>query len=372
MKLSVHAISDARTSSGQAAVVKEHRQAAFLEEKAPSGGGRNLAARNIALDFTKGALVLIMVLYHWLNYFVGTEGAYYRYLRFLPPSFICITGFLVSSIYLARYQNADQRLFRRLAGRGMRLLALFIALNVLISLLPSGGGFANRLMLQFSPATLYSVYVSGNSNGERVVAFYILVSISYLLIASSFLAIISRRYKYVFHLATVLSLAAVALLGISGQSSQTLELLAIGLLGVSIGYIPMSRLEDAARKPFLIAGVYLLYLAAITVWNTPFYLETVGVLITLLLLYAIGVISGCRGALAQTIAFLGRYSLFGYITQIAVLRLLHVAMGRELGIAGLAISLAAGAALTTLSVWCVDRARSISPLINRAYSLVFT
>src|SRR5207302_5956026 len=43
-----------------------------------------------ALDFTKGALVLFMVLYHWLNYFVSTEGDFYRYLRFLTPSFIFI------------------------------------------------------------------------------------------------------------------------------------------------------------------------------------------------------------------------------------------------------------------------------------------
>ena len=44
-----------------------------------------------ALDFTKGALVLIMVLYHWLNYFYGPRGDVYRYLRFLTPSFIFIT-----------------------------------------------------------------------------------------------------------------------------------------------------------------------------------------------------------------------------------------------------------------------------------------
>src|SRR5439155_17798294 len=32
-----------------------------------------------ALDFTKGALVLFMVLYHWLNYFVSPQGEMYRY-----------------------------------------------------------------------------------------------------------------------------------------------------------------------------------------------------------------------------------------------------------------------------------------------------
>src|SRR4029077_598346 len=48
-----------------------------------------------ALDFTRGTLVLIMVLYHWLNYFVTADGTIYKYLRFLTPSFIFITGFLI-------------------------------------------------------------------------------------------------------------------------------------------------------------------------------------------------------------------------------------------------------------------------------------
>src|ERR1700726_2047192 len=61
-------------------------------------------ARISALDFTKGALVLIMVLYHWLNYFVASDGFFYRYLRFLTPSFIFIAGFLISNVYLSRYQ----------------------------------------------------------------------------------------------------------------------------------------------------------------------------------------------------------------------------------------------------------------------------
>src|SRR4051812_8978697 len=54
-----------------------------------------------ALDFTKGALVLIMVLYHWMNYFIRADGDVYKYLRFLTPSFIFITGFLVSQVYLS-------------------------------------------------------------------------------------------------------------------------------------------------------------------------------------------------------------------------------------------------------------------------------
>src|SRR5580658_8456542 len=79
------------------------------------------APRIPALDFTKGALVLIMVLYHWLNYFVGPQGDIYKYLRFLTPSFIFITGFLISNVYLSKYGIADPRLPRRLVQRGLKI-----------------------------------------------------------------------------------------------------------------------------------------------------------------------------------------------------------------------------------------------------------
>src|SRR6266404_5555429 len=67
-----------------------------------------------ALDFTKGALVLLMVLYHWINYFIGPQWKYYQYLRFLTPSFIFITGFMISNVYLSRYAATDPRLPKRL------------------------------------------------------------------------------------------------------------------------------------------------------------------------------------------------------------------------------------------------------------------
>lgn len=81
--------------------------------------------RDAAIDFTKGALVLFMVLYHWLNYFLGPHGQYYNYLRFLTPSFIFITGFMISQIHLRRYANSGRSLPKRLFIRGLKLLSAF-------------------------------------------------------------------------------------------------------------------------------------------------------------------------------------------------------------------------------------------------------
>src|SRR5579872_1694336 len=84
-----------------------------------------------ALDFTKGALVLIMVLYHWMNYFIIANGSVYKYLRFLTPSFIFITGFLISNVYRAKYDIGGMRVASRLVTRGLKLIGIVLVLNVL-------------------------------------------------------------------------------------------------------------------------------------------------------------------------------------------------------------------------------------------------
>src|SRR5271166_4503527 len=84
-----------------------------LDVDARKAGSSSKPKRISALDFTKGALVLIMVLYHWVNYFIGLQWPYYRYLRFLTPSFIFVTGFMISNVYLSKYVVDDPRLFKR-------------------------------------------------------------------------------------------------------------------------------------------------------------------------------------------------------------------------------------------------------------------
>src|SRR5262245_34749481 len=137
-------------------------------------------ARDLALDYTKGVLVLFMVLYHWLNYFVVLDWDVYRYLRFLTPSFIFITGFLISNIYLSKYSGDDPRLHARLARRGLKLLLLFVALNLLAGLVSRGAG---SLVNDW-----YGVFVTGNGHA----AFNVLLGIAYFLLLTPVMLIASR------------------------------------------------------------------------------------------------------------------------------------------------------------------------------------
>jgi peptidoglycan/LPS O-acetylase OafA/YrhL len=327
-----------------------------------------------ALDYTKGALVLIMVLYHWINYFVGPDWAYYQYLRFLTPSFIFITGFMISNIYLSKYAATDPRLPRRLITRGLKLLAIFVVLNVartfIVPILSTGAIVNNPL----DPKNLFIVYVSGNlpAAGGKLVSFSILVPISYLLIFSGILMFPYRFYKYTFHVFCVLLLLFILILGLNGARSLNLEFFTIGMLGVLAGFTPIVAINDFVRHPYMLGLAYLCYSIAITIWNVPFPLLIVGVCLSLMVIYLIGISDNTSGIVRNEVILLGKYSLLGYISQVAILQILAASLRHiDSGFVVLILSFMAAFALTIISVEVVDRARAKAASMDKLYKAVF-
>jgi hypothetical protein len=325
--------------------------------------------RNPALDFTKGALVLIMVLYHWINYFCGAQDQ--RYLRFLTPSFIFISGFIITNIYVSKYGMIDPHLPKRLIQRGLKILGVFILLNATRSLLALGRSQEQA----WSIRTLVDVYLIGNgaAGGQaKAVAFFILVPISYLLLLSALLLVVSRFYPYMFHIVCLFFLLCAVVSNHEGFEIPNLELLAIGLLGVLAGNLPIEKVNALVRHPYLLATAYLVYLGAITVWNVVYPLQIVGVYLSLMIIYLLGQQSGEPGKVRGGIILLGKYSLFGYIAQIAILQSLRLGLnhiGSEAVVLGLSFLLAF--ALTIISVRVIDRARTGSTTMDRIYRTVF-
>lgn len=327
-----------------------------------------------ALDFTKGALVLIMVLYHWINYFIGPQWPYYFYLRFLTPSFIFITGFMISHVYLSKYKAADPRLPRRLFVRGLKLMAIFVVLNVarvfIVPILHTGALVNNPLDLK----NIFTIFVSGNLSvvSGKLVSFSILVPISYLLMFSGALMFPYRVFKYTFHVTSALLLLCALALGWMGAGSQNLEFVAIGMLGELTGFLPLATINNFVRRPYLLALAYFGYVAAITLWNVPFSLLIVGVYLSLMFIYLIGVSGTESDKTRSTIILLGKYSLFGYLSQIFILQILSVGL-RSFNnrIAVQVISFGAAFALTIASVELVDRMRVRAANIDKLYKAVF-
>lgn len=327
-----------------------------------------------ALDFTKGTLVLIMVLYHWTNYFLNLSWGFYKYLHFLTPSFIFITGFMISNVYLSKYAAADPRLPKRLITRGLKLMAIFLVLNlarsVIVPLLGTGALVRNPL----DPRSLFTVFVSGNlpSAGAKLIAFSILVPISYLLILSGALMLPFRLYRYTFHLMCLLLLLSILILGLTGAQSFNLEFIAIGMLGVVTGFLPINVINDFIRHTYVLAFAYACYTIAITIWNVPFPLLIVGVSLSLTVIYLVGASGSTSGTIKSEVVLLGKYSLLGYISQIAILQVLSVGSRHvNRGPATLGISFFAAFVLTIVSVELVDRARARTPMTDKLYKAVF-
>jgi len=321
------------------------------------------SGRVAALDFTKGALVVIMVVYHWLNYFISVQGTGYRYLRFLTPSFIFITGFFVSYVYLRKYRVGELRLSKRLLDRGVKLAAVFVALNLIIGL--------SVRTTNSSPLTDWHLYVYGMSASGKA-AFSVLLPISYLLILSAGLALLARVWKSVFHVACVGSIAAAVIMDFYGTGNGNLQLLSIGLLGTSTGFVSIDKINRLTRHPWLLVLAYAGYIAALSLWTERYTLQVAGVCLSLLLIYTVGCHFKNPASVRGVIDLMGRYSLFGYIMQIVILQVLaRVAhrLGFNYGIRAACFVLALG--LTIASVELADWARARNAAVNRLYSAVF-
>lgn len=273
--------------------------------------------RNPAIDFTKGALVLIMVLYHSINYMIGVQVDL-KYLSFLPPSFIFITGFLIGKVYLPRLNGASFAVRKRLLVRGVKLLAIFTILNIGAALLLDRNYNSRALNIDNFLDNATAIYLTGNG---RSAIFEILVPISYLLILSAALPGLNQTGKWLLPCLCLAAFAMIVVMGWFHASVEMLNLVAVGLLGTLFSYIPDRRLEDISRYFIPLAAGYVIYLCAITEWTVFYWLQIVGVCLSVSLIYMLGQKSG-ENTISERVNCLGEYSLLAYILQIAALQIL--------------------------------------------------
>jgi len=330
----------------------------------------NADDRNPALDFTKGVLVLFMVLYHWINYFVGIEGPVYAYLRFIPPSFIFLAGFLIANVYPTKYGFSDSRLYVRLIIRGLKLLALFTLLNVTANIffarsykgaMPGVDGFIRDAA---------TIYISGNAR----MSFGVLVPISYLLVLSAGIFLAIQVHKYSVHLICAALFLCVAFLDLYGLPSPNLSLIAIGILGMVFGFYPIEKVNNWTGHPYAVACLNVGYIIAISIWGVEYFLQVIGVCLSVMLIYLVGVRSAAWGEIRSPIILLGKYSLFGYVAQICLLQLLQRSlMSLNLNNWTLWIISFVGAfALTIITVRVAHQIRAKSHTADWLYRVAFS
>lgn len=325
--------------------------------------------RNSALDFTKGVLVLLMLLYHWINYFVSTEGTIYTYLRFVTPSFIFITGFLISSIYPTKHGFDYLHIFWRLLQRGIKLLAIFTALNVLVNLLFATNYRGQMLGIEGFFGQAADIYISGNGKS----LFWVLLPISYFLPIAGALLLIGRGNRLLLHGVCCLAVLCIAASNLWSVSSANLEMLGVGVLGLMCGTYPIGRLNRLFEHPFVLGVLYVIYTVAIAVWGVPYVLQLVGVCLNVALIYMTGIRRLFMRTAYNRVVMLGQYSLFGYITQIGILHFLRQLMD-HLDLPSMilwGISFTGACVLTVVTVMVLDEARKKIAVIRNMYQAVF-
>jgi hypothetical protein len=276
-----------------------------------------------ALDMTKGVLVVLMVVYHSLNY----SSRYYlgfRLLPFLPPSFIFIVGFLISLLYPSVDGPEHRRPAGRLAARGARLLAIFTLLNLAVNLAGRHRPNGEKLGLGYFVDHATEIYVFGSG---RFAAFQVLLPIAYILLAAPVLLWAGRR-------PVALPLIALAVIGLcvtaerAGIPNANLNLMSAGLLGMLAGRRPMSGFTGLARHWALtgLAGVgsYVVGLR----FGEVYGVQLAGAAFALAAIYALADRFGRTDWPRRRLIRLGQYSLIAYIVQIGILQVISSPLGR--------------------------------------------
>lgn len=338
----------------------------------PIKAGRSatlVATRRIeTLDFVKGMLVVMMVIYHSLNRSFYHPMAF-KYLAFLPPSFIFITGFILTQVYVSRYDVRGWKLHRRLLVRGAKLILLFTLLNVLIYSFVLGPADNPSLGFAALLERWREIYLEGK---PRAAMFHILLAIGYLLILAPMLLRLQSWNNRFVPILAVVAIAGCLVLESKGAFNVILMLTA-GLLGMAIGMISISKINSIARKWFLAVSIYLGYRLLSYKVGDSFGIQMLGVLATLLALYSIALSLSTSPSLSHFFTLLGNYSLLAYITQILLLQaIVRLIVRPENNLVVVIATMLVTVAATYFVVWTADRWRRKMGSVDAAYKAVFT
>jgi peptidoglycan/LPS O-acetylase OafA/YrhL len=277
-----------------------------------------------ALDMTKGVLVVAMVIYHSFNYSTDyTLG--FKYLPFLPPSFILITGFLISRLYFTPEYARDSRVHGRLFFRGFRLLLLFTLLNVATQVAGRQKFATDPQGIAYLADYWFEIYGIG---GARFAAFSVLLPIAYLLLLAPLLILMHRWHPLCVPLVAVSLAIFCATSSYGDDYSVNLALLSAGLIGVIIGRVPDSALSLLRRCWYVSVAVYVGYIAlSHLAWQNPFD-QLLNAFLALVAIFSVCAAIGANTLFGRELLTMGRYSLLAYILQIAVLQVLARFFGR--------------------------------------------
>ena len=127
-----------------------------------------LNKRNAEIDVIKGILVIIMIFYHCASVMLNANSKLTivtNQLDFLHTAFLVLTGFLCGWYYAPSSSHEVKQIRKRLRLRAIKLIIIFVFLNVSLYLMELGCQ-TNHLLLKLNSfeGIIDNLFVSVNGS----------------------------------------------------------------------------------------------------------------------------------------------------------------------------------------------------------------
>ncbi len=335
-----------------------------------------VSGRDESLDRVKGVLVLMMVIAHTAN--LTLPSATWRYfiypvaLGFASGSWIFISGFLVGTHYQVGFDRDVGGTTRRLMGRGLRILAIFLVVNIALSKI----NFSCRSGITGGDCQAWNLLVLGQNQG---MTFEILQGIGYVLIVAPLYMAMPRVATVGI---TLLIVFATALHFFGLRADGLTWMVLVGLAGLVLGwYVPAQSMRRVSADPdaralALFSGVLLWSLYQTATFVPDKHQMIVGV-------YLLGVIGGTlalyalngwirwRGLARRSMDRMAQYALPAYIGQMGILWIWHLLTRDNALLHSYPVSLLVVFTLLLLALAALDWGRRHVPPVATLYRVVF-
>lgn len=335
--------------------------------------------RNNDLDIVRGALVLIMLMYHCASVTWGTSLLpqaieITERVSFIHYAFVMVSGYLCGWYYAPRINAGEKGIRRRLAARGLKLLGLLFLLNATL--------YATGIGMDLSTLRGYIASVDDVINNfilgmkGSLVAFEILYYIAVLLLMAS--VVIGR-------VGLIPLSAAVGFLLIFGPMNQLSVFSLYGFLGIIFGILSHRGYFDREWNILRVThGVPVMIALLLYQWFLSEVRGAVKGMGLQIIVYTcesicwfLSFVFILRFPLLQrsqkAVSLLGRYTLIGYIAQMVIIRGGYAVLVRidARGLEYYLLNLVFSTLLLYLFILSLNVMRTKYNFINSSYRLVF-
>jgi hypothetical protein len=149
-------------------------------------------------------------------------------------------------------------------------------------------------------------------------------------------------------------------------------MISAGLIGITIGLLPLLRINAFAKSWINILFLFILYGISAYSFDIYYYTQIYFTISALLIIYLVGEKINLDKILPKQIILLGQYSLLNYIIQIAYFRISFSLLSKyHFNKPNIMITVFSMTILTYITTLILNQVRPKYKYINKLYKIVF-